>query len=70
MAKKQQHPKEWNARPVDVKSGWKNNSKVLAEITSAVNCDKYVPNEDDFMEYMDLALEFIKEKYFSGSEKV
>lgn len=69
MAKKQ-HPKEWNPRPIDIKSNWKNNSKVLAEIVAAVNLDKYVEDENDMMEYMDFALEFIKEKYFSGSAKV
>ena len=56
-------PEEWNPTKVDVKSGWKNRSKVLADITTYVNDETYIPDENDFMEKVDLILEYLKLKY-------
>ena len=56
-------PDEWNPRPVDVKSGWKNNAKILAEIVTAINDEIYIEDESVEMEKIDIVLEWIKRKY-------
>lgn len=56
-------PIEWQPRPVDIKSGWKNNAKILAEIVDYVNGEKYVEYEDVLMEQLDEVLEYLKSKY-------
>lgn len=58
-------PEEWNPRPVDVKSGWKNNAKVLAEIVSAINEDIFIEDESAEMEKIDIVLQWIRDKYKS-----
>ena len=58
-----QIPAEWQARPIDVKSGWKNNAKLLAEITTAVNDEIYIEDENVFMEKVDVILEWMKKRY-------
>lgn len=61
-------PKEWEARPIDIKSGWKNNPKILAEIVTAINDETYVEDESEMMETIDIVLEFLKKKYNISSK--
>lgn len=56
-------PKEWEARPTDLKSGWKNNAKILAEIVTAINDEIYVEDESAEMEKIDVVLEWMKARY-------
>jgi len=56
-------PDDWKARPIDLKSGWKNNAKILAEIVTAINNEVYVEDENAEMEKIDIVLEWIKSKY-------
>lgn len=56
-------PKEWQPTGIDIKSGWKNNTILLQEITTYVNEEIFVEDESHFMELLDHALEFIKSKY-------
>ncbi len=56
-------PKEWEPTKLDINSGWKNKSKVLSEIVTAINDEIYVEDENDLMEKMDVALEYLKSKY-------
>jgi len=60
---KKTHPIEWDAAPVHLKSGWKNNPKILSEIVTAINDEEYVEDEDQMMEMMDIVLEWMKSKY-------
>lgn len=55
-------PKEFDARPIDVKSGWKNNAKILAEIVTAINNEIYVEDENAEMEKVDIILEWLRER--------
>lgn len=56
-------PKEWIPSSGHAKNGWKNNPKILSEITTAVNEDTYIEDETAFMEELDLVLEYLKSKY-------
>ena len=56
-------PDDWKARPIDLKSGWKNNAKILAEIVTAINNDIYIEDESAEMEKIDIVLEWIKKRY-------
>lgn len=54
-------PREFNARLNEKANGWKNNPKILSEITTYVNENGfYVEDESEFMEAVDLALEFLR----------
>jgi hypothetical protein len=64
---KKLYPKEWDAKMNEKNNGWKNSPRVLSEIVTAMNDDTYIEDENEMMEYIDLALEFIKKKYFSGA---
>lgn len=57
------YQKEWEPRKVDIKSGWKNNAKILSDITEFVNEELYIPDENEFMEKLDLVFEYLKDKY-------
>ena len=57
------YPKEWEPSKIDSRVGWKNRSKILAEITSAVNDEIYIEDENEFMEKVDVVLEYLKTKY-------
>ena len=57
------YPQSWEPRPIDVKSGWKNNSKILSEIVTAINDEIYIEDEGEFMEKVDVMLEYLKSKY-------
>lgn len=57
------YPKKWEPRRVDIRSGWKNNPTILEEITTAINDEMYVEDESKMMEMMDVAFEWLKEKY-------
>lgn len=56
-------PIAWESRKVDLKSGWKNNPKILSEIVTAINDEMYVEDESKMMEMIDIVLEWLKEKY-------
>ena len=60
---KMSYPKEWEPSKIDSRVGWKNRSKILAEITSAVNDEIYIEDENEFMEKVDVVLEYLKTKY-------
>lgn len=51
------------ARPVDTKSGWKHNSKVLGEIVAAMNEEEYIEDENEMMETVDKVIVFLAKKY-------
>ena len=53
-------PSEWKARPVDIKSGWKNNSKFLSDLVSKINEETFIEDESTMMEIMNHALEILK----------
>ena len=57
------YPKEWEPRPTDLKSGWKNNPKILSEIVTSINDETFVEDENELMEKIDFALEWLKSKY-------
>ncbi len=63
------YPKQWEATPKQIKDGWKNNPKVLSELTSLLNDEEYIENESEFMETMDNILEIIKSKYNISEKK-
>jgi predicted house-cleaning noncanonical NTP pyrophosphatase (MazG superfamily) len=50
-------------RPIDIKSGWKHNSKILAEIVAEMNEDEYIEDENEMMEIVDKVIEFLERKY-------
>jgi hypothetical protein len=56
-------PTEWLPRPIDVKSGWKNNPKVLSELVTFINEETFIEDENAMMEIMDIAFEWLKTKY-------
>lgn len=56
-------PADWKARSVDLKSGWKNNSHLLAEIVSAINDEIYIEDENEEMEKIDIVLDWIAKRY-------
>ena len=60
---KENFPKEWEPSKVHLKSGWKNNPKVLQEIVTTINDEMFVESEDEMMEMMDVVLEYLKSKY-------
>ncbi len=60
----EKYPKSWEARPVDIKSGWKNNANLLGEMVTAINNEIYIEDETDLMEKVDVLLEWMKSKYF------
>ena len=57
------YPEEWQPSKIDARVGWKNRSKILAEIASAVNEEIYIEDENEFMEKVDVILEWLKTKY-------
>ena len=63
MSKRKTYPKTWEARPIDIKSGWRNNSKILSEIVTYINDEWYVEDESEEMEKIDIVLEWLKSKY-------
>lgn len=50
-------------RPVDLKSGWKNNSKIVREIVDVVAENHYIDDEECFMETVDAILEVLRDKF-------
>jgi hypothetical protein len=54
--------KQFEARPIDTKSGWKHNSKILQEIVTAINEETYIEDENEMMEIIDHALTVIENK--------
>lgn len=56
-------PKEWDPTEIDSKAGWQNRSRILANITTYVNNEIYIEDENEFMEKVDLILEWLKSKY-------
>ena len=60
---KSKTPKEWEATPQEIKSGWKNSPKVLSELVTELNSEEYVEDENAFMETMDNILEILKARY-------
>lgn len=67
---KKLYPIEWDAGVNHKANGWKNNPKVLAKIVTAINEEMYVEDENEMMEYIDHAIEYIKNEYFSGPKIV
>ena len=63
MSKRKTYPKTWEARPIDIKSGWRNNSKILSEIVTYIDDEWYVEDESEEMEKIDIVLEWLKSKY-------
>ena len=57
------YPSNWVASEKELKNGWSNAPAILSEITSFVNDDKYIEDESDFMEYVDLILNYMKLHY-------
>lgn len=57
------YPKEWVASPKEIENGWNNKPKILSEITTAVNDEIYIEDENEFMEKVDVILEYLKSKY-------
>ena len=55
--------KSLEARPVDIKSGWKHNSKALGEIVTAMNDEEFVPDENAMMEVLDSLLAHVGKRY-------
>lgn len=55
--------KSLEARPIDIKSGWKHNSKALEEIVTDMNNEEFVPDEYEMMEVLDSLLVFIGKRY-------
>lgn len=58
-----EYPAAWKPDMVHVRSGWKNNPKVLSEIVTALNEEMFVEDESEKMEEIDLILEHLKSKY-------
>ena len=56
-------PKEMEATPQEIKSGWKNSPKLLSELVTELNNEEYVEDENAFMETMDNILEILKARY-------
>lgn len=55
------HP--FDPTALDVKSGWKNNSKLLSEIVTNLNEEVYIEDENGMMEKIDIVLEYLKSKF-------
>lgn len=58
---------EWQPRPIDIKSGWKSNSKILAEIVTEINKEIYIEDESAEMEKIDIVLDWIRAKYLTST---
>jgi hypothetical protein len=56
-------PKSWLPTKIHLKSGWKNNPIILAEIVTSINDEIYVEDENEMMEKIDIVLEWLKSKY-------
>lgn len=63
MPKTSIKPKEWEPTELHKKSGWKNNPMILSDITTAVNEEFYIEDENEFMERVDIILEWISQRY-------
>ena len=61
-------PDEWKPTPAHIKSGWKNNPKILSEIVTALNEETFVEDESEMMETIDHVLEFLKSKYIISTK--
>ncbi len=57
-------PEKWKANEKQLKSGWKHNPEILAEIVTYINDEIYVPDEDKEMENIDIALQYLDKNYF------
>ncbi len=55
--------KTLEARPIDLKSGWKHNAKTLAEIVTAMNEDEYIEDESEMMETVDKIIAELSKRY-------
>jgi len=70
MAKKLLYPVEWDSTAKEKQNGWRNSPRILSEIVTAMNEEYFITDENEKMEEVDILLDFIKQKYFSGSAKV
>ena len=56
-------PQEFMPSAIDKCSGWKHNTELLQEITTATNDEIYIEDEIDYMEKLDHSIAWILEHY-------